>query len=541
MPELSPRLKVNMLEVLGNRGCQLRFQNGINIIKGENSLGKTTALKLIQYAFSTKTMTFVKEIDECDVVRLNVSLTDTQYEFKRSLHEGKTKTSLRVFGSGYTEVKAKNTSKFVLVTLNIPLYYVPQHGHQQINKEFVSFSDLFGLMYVPQGVGGAGIQEKVSSREEKRMQRAVFETLLKLFGVNLLELELQKSQLEQEKQELDNEIKTYKKLLQELNIPAKGEIEQKIETLQKARIARAQEREQLLQAKRGDPAIPSHLNQEIIQLDSDVKTLSEEISFLEERIGEYRDSLHDVINEQHRLKRYGTSKDVLSSFSFVHCPRCSQPIEADMKGREAQNECMLCGREIQPEHPVDLLKQLDDLEDEAKELNQLISRYESEIATKKAMRETWLQEKAIKDRALDEQMQQHYTSAFISNNGPFRDFESVKLDRESYMPFINGLAYNRFSTVQTNLAVLGYHYALLRYSLNHESNYPRFLMIDTPNKGDMGEDTYEKMMRKFGALCDEKESFQLIIATREIPDDMQRDNLFQLEDYLLQEQLFSLL
>jgi hypothetical protein len=285
-----------------------------------------------------------------------------------------------------------------------------------------------------------------------------------------------------------------------------------------------------------------------------------------------------------------------------------------MKKREAHNECMLCGRQIQPERSIDLLKQLEDLADEAKELRQLIRQYESECKTKKAQREAWLREKAMKDRVLDEQMGDHYTSAFISNveaishhiatldeqirqeqnwlniptklderyaaiekidgqiratekqirelegrkkqdlqkfqhfetylheflDGSFRDFESVKIDRESYMPFVNGLEYNRFSTVQINLVVLGYYYALLRYSLNHDSSYPRFLMIDTPNKGDMGENIYDTMMRKFGDLRKEKASFQLIIATREIPEDMGRDNVLTLGDYLLQHRQFPL-
>jgi len=357
------------------------------------------------------------------------------------------------------------------------------------------------------------------------------------------------------------------------------------------------------------------LKQEIIELDYHIRKSSEEIAFLEEKLHEYRLSFHDIINERDKLQRYGTSKTVLSSFTFSQCPRCQQAIEDDMQVRETHNECMLCGRPIQTETSVDLLKRLDDLADEAKELRQLIQRYDTEIAEKKTQRETLLSEKALKDRALDEQMGANYTSAFVANienishtlasldehirqqqnwltvqakqderrialekiegqireirkqkkdlearktadfqkfyhfeqylheflDGLFRHFESVRLNRETYMPVVNGLEYTRFSHVQMNLVVLGYHYALLRYSLRHESNYPRFLMIDTPNRGDMGEEIYDVMMRKFGELHQENVPFQLIIATRELPEDMQVDKIINLGSYLLERRQFKLI
>ncbi len=635
MSDVASRLKITALEVMGNMGCHLSFVDGINIIKGENSLGKTTALKLISHVFKTKTVPFIKEIDDCEAVHVQVSLNNKVYEIKRSLHDGKTKASVKGVKGGYLEFPVKKAVEFLLLELQIPLYYVPHqvkrqsksssdsftdlfgvhHIKRYIDPLLVSFSDLFGLMYVPQGVGGTEIQEKVSNREEKRMQRAVSETLLKLSGVNLLELEAKEAELRAKKQEIEDEINRYKTFLKELNIPSTPEIHQKIKMIEEERAAKLKEREILLQKMHGDPEIIAQLKQEIIELDYHIRTFSEDIAFLEEKVKEYRLSFHDIINEQDKLRRYGTSNAVLSSFTFSQCPRCQQPIEDDMQARETHNECMLCGRQIQTETSVNLLKRLDDLADEARELRQLIQRYDAEIATKKTQRETLFHEKALKDRALDEQMGTNYTSAFVSNvekishtlasldehirqqqnwltvqakqderrvalekvegqlrdirkqikdlesrktadsqkfydfekylheflDGLYRDFKFVTLDRETYMPLVNGLEYTRGSGVQINLVVLGYHYALLRYSLRHESNYPRFLMIDTPNKGDMGANIYDAMMRKFGELRQENVPFQLIIATREIPEDMQIDNMIPLNRYLLERRQLKLI
>lgn len=560
-----------------------------------------TLLKLITYVLGFKSVNFIKEIDECDIVRLQISLDQKNYIISRSLHQGKTKATLIFLGSDYSrEDKLITIDQLLLLELGIPFNYVPQSGKTVL----VSFSELFALMYVSQEVGGTEIQESTHTANE-RMQRAVFETLLALSGADSLPLEVRKSELEAQKKEIESEIKAYKRQLQELNIN-KEKIEQKITDWQNSRMEKSKERDKIRQKMRGDSAVISKLNQEIVQLDYNIKSVSEEIALLEEKCEEYRLSHNEVLNEQERLKRYGASKSVLSSFTFSHCPRCSQEITPNMRKREEQGECMLCGRQTPVEQSVDLLKSLDDLEDEAQELTQLLQRYESEMGHLKAQCDQWFREKAAKDRTLDEQMGENYTSAFMASlenisreiatideqitqesrwlslpakleelyesiqqidtqikeadkkieklNGKkaddlrklqdfegylgdfltdiFRDFKHVEIAQESYQPKVNGFDYKRFSEVQKNLVVLGYHYALLRYSLQHDSRYPKFLMIDTPNKGDMDKETFNLMMRKFADLQQTEQSFQLLITTRDIPDNV--ECVQTLEEYLLQ-------
>jgi len=268
MPELAARLKITDFEVTGNLGRDLSFVNGINIIKGENSLGKTTALKLLSHAFKSKSGPFIKEIDECEAVHIRVSLGNKVYEIKRSLHDGKTKAFVKGVSGGYWESSMKKAAEFLLLELQIPLYYVPHQLKGQgkssskdlfgvrhvryISSLPVSFSDLFGLMYVPQGVGGTEIQEKANTREEQRMQRAVFETLLKLSGVNLLELEAKEAELQAQKQEVEDGINRYDSFLKELNVPSTPEIRQKIEAIEEERTAKLKDREVLLKEMRGD-------------------------------------------------------------------------------------------------------------------------------------------------------------------------------------------------------------------------------------------------------------------------------------------------
>lgn len=611
MPDLSPRLMINTLSVMSNSDqqwhCELEFVDGINVIQGENSLGKTTVLKLIHYILGASNVDFVREIDQCALVKSQVSLNDRKFLIQRSLHEGKRKPSIQTLGSGYIpELSLSDFLNTMLLELSIPLNKIPQTGKLASIPLPVKFSDLYLLMQISQEFGGSELYE-MPSKNNDRMQKAIIETLLALSGEDTLDMEVERAQLQAKKQVIDDEIKAYKKLMWELSIPIRDTIESKLAELETERSIKIQERESLRQQMRGDSNIISGIRTVVIELDRQIAGLLQEIAFLEEKIKEYSLSRNEVINEQQRIKRYGTSKDILSSFTFVQCPRCNQKITDNMRQRESIGCCMLCGQDIPVAQSVDLIKHLNNLSDEERELNKLIQQYENELESKKIEIDKLRNKKSLRDRDLDEQMAENYTSAYVINletvnreiatideklqqesiwlgiflkmdekyqfmenleariseldkdidrlrekeakdkqklafiesylgdflRDIFRDFRLAEIDDETYQPIINGLNYRKFSSVQTNLTVIGYHYALLRYSLQHSSRYPRFLTIDTPNKGDMDENSYNLMMQKFSRLRDIGVPFQLIIATREVVPGV-ADKTMNLDSYLLQ-------
>ena len=497
----------------------------------------------------------------------------------------------------------------MLHSLGIPINRIPKGGRLAGETRLVSFLELFRLMYVSQAWGYVGIQ---ASQRYERMKHAVFETLLALSGVELFDLEVQRSKLEARRQEIKTEIDSIRGLLQELNVPTQGEINQRIDELQADRDAKVRDLQAVKRRLRGTPQWALGLRQEVVDLDQEIQAVMEEIAFLNQKLNEYRLSRNDALNEQQRLQRFDVSRKVLSSFSFSQCPRCSQPITDEMRTREERDNCMLCGRPLlRAQVPqFDVVKQIDDLKDEASELNQLIQRYEISIKSTTNKRDRLLREKESKEQELDERMGEHYTTAFVADveaisnqvgalaerinqwhdllamwaklderydalreveahieeidnqlgellqkraddlqklnvlgdyfhdflHDVYRDYQFSKIAEDSYEPLINNYRYDGASDVQRDMAILAYHYALLHYSLNHDSNYPRFLIVDTPNKDDLDPDIYVRLMQKFAALKQEKEPYQLIIATRDVPADLQDDVVLSLErDYLLQD------
>jgi hypothetical protein len=620
MPD-SPRLKVVRVKVTGHKGCEIYFENGLNIIRGRNSLGKTTALRLIHYGLGGSGENFIKEIADCEYLLLDVELNGQSFRIRRHLQ--KQSARIRVFPVGEYGINKHfyfdyqlggEFSEFLLRSLGMPINEIPRGGRQAGETRLVSFLEMFRLMYVSQDLGYVGIQ---AGQRYERMETAVFETLLDLSAARLFDLEVEKSKLEAQKDEVEAEIRHARQLMQELDIPTEDRINQRITELKNLKDEKTRELQELKQQLKGTPQWALDLREEILEIDRAVQLSTEEITFLTQKLEEYRLSRNDALNEQRRLQRLDSSKRVLSSFTFSQCPRCSQSITDEMRAREEHDHCMLCGRGLmqEPMPQYDIVKATSDLKDEVEELNQLIERYELSIKTAASRREKLLREKESKESELDERMGEHYTTAFVANveatssqvgslvekisqqqnfldiwrrlderyeilsqvesriqevenkldalkqikeqdkkkidvfgdyfhnfiKEVFRDYKYSRINEDSYKPVINNHEYTGFSAVQKDAAILAYHYALLRYSLDHNSNYPRFLMIDTPNKDDMDPDLYTRIMHQFAALKQQEEPFQLIIATRGVPQSLEDDVILSLEeDYLLREIQLSL-
>lgn len=617
----SPRLKVVHVKVTGHKGCEIYFENGLNIIRGRNSLGKTTALKLIHYGLGGSGKGFIKEIADCEYLNLDVELNNQNFRIRRHLQ--KQSARVRVFPIGEHGINKHfyfdyqlggEFSEFLLRNLGMPINQIPRGGSQAGETRLVSFLEIFRLMYLSQDLGYVGIQ---AGQRYSRMETAVFETLMDLSAVQLFDLEVEKSNLRAQKDEIKTGIRNIRQLIQELDIPTRDKINRRISELKSLKESKVQELQNLKHQLKGTPQWALDLREKILEIDKAIQLTMEEIAFLTQKLEEYRLSRNDALNEQHRLQRLDTSKRVLSSFTFSQCPRCSQLITDEMRSREEQDHCMLCGRTLMEDVMLqfDIVKTINNLKDEVAELNQLIHQYELSIKAATSRKEKLLREKEIIEGELDERMGEHYTTAFVADleatssqvgslgekisqqqnfldiwrkleeryeilsqvesriqevknkletlrrikeqdrkkidtfrdyfhnfiKEIFRDYEFSRIDEDSYKPVINKHEYTGFSAVQKDAAILAYHYALLRYSLDHNSNYPRFLMIDTPNKDDMDPNLYARIMHQFAALKQQEESFQLIIATRDVPESLEDDVILSLEeDYLLRDIQLSL-
>lgn len=87
-----PRIKVNRLLVLTNQNLVAydeSFHSGINIIRGENSSGKSTIMQLLFFALGGAFKSFVREAKKCRDVYVELYLNEVVYTFCRRIETNK--------------------------------------------------------------------------------------------------------------------------------------------------------------------------------------------------------------------------------------------------------------------------------------------------------------------------------------------------------------------------------------------------------------------------------------------------------------------
>lgn len=125
-----------------------------------------------------------------------------------------------------------------------------------------------------------------------------------------------------------------------------------------------------------------------------------------------------------------------------------------------------------------------------------------------------------------------YMDDFLRNSG-YRDYQKVTLNAK-YEPIINGRDYKKASASQIVRTVIAYYYAFLKYSVNKDSNFPKFLMIDSPKQQDLNYEDFISIIETMAELEETNKDFQLIVTSVEVPDSVKKLVIrhFKEEEYL---------
>ena len=124
------------------------------------------------------------------------------------------------------------------------------------------------------------------------------------------------------------------------------------------------------------------LRDELIEHRSRIEDIENEIAVLTKQLQEKTELRLHLESEVDRLERHTSSQFVLSTFMFSRCPRCLQPITTEMRQRERDGDCMLCGRSLKEEREFDneaWSKSLDDAKKAVQEAQQLLEHYRARI------------------------------------------------------------------------------------------------------------------------------------------------------------------
>jgi hypothetical protein len=116
-----------------------------------------------------------------------------------------------------------------------------------------------------------------------------------------------------------------------------------------------------------------------------------------------------------------------------------------------------------------------------------------------------------------------YYESFLRGS-KFPNLVNSRIQALDLMPLVNSRIYTENTgSGLLSIKVIGYHFSLLRFSIDNPCYYPRFLMLDSPRAFDVNRETYSSVLKEFLNL--EKKSsrsdFQVIITTRDLPEELE--------------------
>ncbi|MCY1030983.1 AAA family ATPase [Corallococcus sp. BB11-1] len=360
MTRLDPSLKLSRLLVFkgGHAVYDERFHSGVNIIRGENSSGKSTLADMIFFALGGENILWKEEAASCDTVVAEVQLNGRPVTLSRSISSQKERP-MRIFWGNYQEASGS-------AEVGWEQYPYAQRGAKQ------SFSQvLFRALGIPEVRGELASQvtmhqllrlayadqrtvvEEIFRHDDfdkKLVRDAVGALLCGYYDEKLYDAEFG---LRDTKAELDHIQGQLSQLYQILGGDTAGlelfsvEIQERqkerntlyeqLKTMRTKQVSPAQltsdaERITAETSKnlRDTTARINALERQLADLDLELEDSSQFIQTLRDKAESLRDSL--------------ITRNSFGELSFDHCPSCHNPVAPPKE----PNACSLCKAELTP-------------------------------------------------------------------------------------------------------------------------------------------------------------------------------------------------
>lgn len=369
------RIRIRKFTWEYNDEISIDFSPGLNILGGKNQTTRTTVLRLIRYAMGGSPSRLEKEILDrsgnvileafagYELIRLARSCQHTAARIEIFDKEGSKKLDYRDLAGNYLMKKLR----------------LPQliKERKELNVR-LSLNDLARSFVIDRDISYPEILSEIP--KEDRIQ--IMRVMLGISNVETGPLENREKSKKAQIERLKSEIEVLQKSLSSMHIP-RMEIIEKLEQKDKSRREQLIEQEVDLkrkirnEASRKKVSTYDKLRVDLLRKRETLRNMEAEMSALQYQKGRKFDLKKRLKAEQERINRYFSSESVLSSFTFSVCPRCLQEINLEMKKRETQGICMLCGRELEKKKPDTKAwqKSLKDIKQNLKEIEELILLY----------------------------------------------------------------------------------------------------------------------------------------------------------------------
>lgn len=359
------KLKINkvVIKKSGKDVYNENFHSGINVIRGENSTGKSTIMELISYGLGAdiKRQHWKKEALSCDEVFIDLFLNKRRFIFKRPIEDEGNKPPIYMKEGNYDDDSTsldgwhkygyKKTEKKVSFATRI-FDVLGYDQHVTSEDENLTVHQIFRLMYADQDTPASNIfRWEPLNYDRDSMRLAIGEFL---FGFDDLSIHglRQKLQIANRSfDKVDEELSSIYKILGKTNINASTKsINKEIDELNKDLLIieekiKENKRESI---KPGDKKLQKEakrLNDEILALSSSIEKIESSIVSITYDVQESEEFLKSLEFRKSSIKNAQATVNCLGLVDFEYCPSCLSKIE--------ENHdiacCSLCKSEINTE------------------------------------------------------------------------------------------------------------------------------------------------------------------------------------------------
>lgn len=387
MMQFNPFLIVNRLIVTQKQHIAYdeKFHQGVNIIRGKNSSGKSTIADFIFYALGGELSEWKKEASMCTHTYIEVNLSGSIFTLRREIRDT-SKAGMDIIHYPYEIAKLKEIIEWlrypysatdtkesfyqaILKELGIPYT-------KSDNSNSITLHQLLRLMYVDQ-MTSLDRLFKFDKFDNANKRKAIGELLIGLSDLKLYEERVRLQKLDKELTKTVDDISTLHRFFGS-EIKTSNEIDEQIN-----------ERNTLLSTLH-EKLATVHQNESENKEDQNTKNLRSDIDDLRVGIREAQNkklSLSFEITDSERfikslISRIDSLKDssrtinALSNIGFKYCPSCFKP-----NNKNLINHCNLCGEETpksdEPHDPTFKIRK--EIEFQLAESNTIIALRQKEL------------------------------------------------------------------------------------------------------------------------------------------------------------------
>lgn len=355
-------LFLNRLVIYTNKGLiayDEKFHKGINIIRGDNSSGKSTISHFIFYILGGAFNDWVKEARECSKVYAEVELNGAIITLKRNITfnidgKGNTKQSIYFYWGNYSEAidasegwqkfnydtteNKKSFSNVLFENLDLPIVK---------GENNITFHQILRLLYVDQDspTNSLFLYEQFDTTLTRE---TVSDLLLGVYNQDLYDKQQRIEIAKKEFDEIKSEIKVIKRFVSNPGDLVPSNVNTRMANKEKELsdienlILEIREKNKKVNYTQKSKLEFETLNNESIEQRKIVKNITSIIRDYELEMDDNKHFIQALTHKLNAIRKSIITRDFLGGFALENCPECLSPLEQ----AEDFNHCKLCKKEI---------------------------------------------------------------------------------------------------------------------------------------------------------------------------------------------------